>query len=121
MAIHNLIGEAGEKEAIAYLIQQGYTILHTNWKYRRYEIDIIAQSTDELIIVEVKTRSAGFLVSPLEAVTNAKIKRIVSATEAFVLRANIDLSIRFDIISVVKTTAGYTIEHVKNAFYSPIW
>ena len=121
MAIHNLVGTAGEKAAIAYLIQNGYTIVETNWRHRRYELDIIAQSLDELIIVEVKTRSLGFLESPTEAVTHAKIRRIIAATESYILRSDIDLSIRFDIISVVKTAQGYDVEHIPNAFYSPIW
>ena len=121
MAIHNLIGTAGEKAAITYLIEKGYTIIETNWRHRKYELDIVAQSLDELIIVEVKTRSEGFLVAPSEAVTHAKIRRIIAATESFILRSNIDLSIRFDIISVIKTAQGYDVEHIPNAFYSPVW
>ena len=44
------------------------TCCHTNWHWHHYELDIIAVKEDELIVVEVKTRSEDFLLSPEDAV-----------------------------------------------------
>ena len=43
MARHNQLGKAGEKEAVEFLIKQGFTIRETNWRMDKLEIDIIAQ------------------------------------------------------------------------------
>jgi putative endonuclease len=42
MAVHNQLGKKGEEMAEAYLLQQGYQVLHRNWRHSHYEIDIIA-------------------------------------------------------------------------------
>ena len=57
MAIHNDLGRRGEEAAVEYLREKGYSILARNWRNVHKELDIIAQEDDELVIVEVKTRS----------------------------------------------------------------
>ena len=42
MAEHNKFGEEGEEMAVQWLSENGYTILHRNWRHKQYEIDIIA-------------------------------------------------------------------------------
>ena len=42
MATHNETGSKGEKLAQEYLIANGYSILATNYRYLKAEIDIIA-------------------------------------------------------------------------------
>ena len=76
MARQNDMGREGESEARAYLVKHGYNVLHTNWHWHHYELDIIAVKEDELIVVEVKTRSEDFLLSPEDAVDTKKIRRI---------------------------------------------
>ena len=83
MAEQNDLGRDGEAKARDYLIRQGYTILHTNWRWHHYELDIVATKDEELIVVEVKTRSEDYLLSPEEAVDNKKIRRIVAAADAY--------------------------------------
>ena len=60
MAERNNTGKEGESEARAYLEKLGYQILHTNWHFHHYELDLIAVYEGELIVVEVKTRSVGY-------------------------------------------------------------
>jgi len=50
----------------------------------------------------------------------AKIKCIVSAADVYARKFNVDLSIRFDIIAVVKYADGYRAEHIEDAFYAPL-
>ncbi|MDR0750104.1 MAG: YraN family protein [Tannerellaceae bacterium] len=120
MTDRNLIGKEGEEEARDCLIQNGYTILHTNWRFHHYELDIVATNGDELVIIEVKTRSEGYLIAPEEAIDKGKIKRIVSAADAYVRYFRRNLPVRFDIITLIKSGAGYEIEHIEDAFYAPI-
>jgi putative endonuclease len=84
MAKHNELGKEGEEKAKAYLVDKGYHIRHCNWKYEKYELDIVAQKDNQLIIVEVKSRSTEFFEHPKDAITNGKIKRIVHATQAYI-------------------------------------
>lgn len=120
MAEKNEIGKVGEATACSFLKINGYTILETNWRYRRYELDIIASNGSELVVVEVKTRSEAYWVAPEDAVNHTKIRHIVSATNAYVLRNNINLPVRFDIICLVKQGMSYTVErHIEDAFFAP--
>jgi len=120
MAEHNELGKDGESAAIAYLKENGYKILHTNWRKGHFELDIVAESEDELVIVEVKTRSEGSIVDPEDAVTNQKIRNIVAAADAYIKFFDIDLPARFDIISVIGKSPDFEIDHIEDAFYPPV-
>jgi len=123
MAEKNETGKTGEAVACSFLRINGYTILETNWRYHRYELDIIArnENDNELVVVEVKTRSEKYLVAPEDAVDRKKIRHIVSATNAYIRRYNIELPVRFDIICLVKQDQSYFVErHIEDAFYAPL-
>ena len=76
---NKITGKYGEDIAKDFLIKNGYKILETNYRYSRVaEIDIIAEKSDVLYFVEVKTRTQEFFGAPLEAVTPAKLKQIFS-------------------------------------------
>lgn len=121
MAKHNNLGLAGENAAIAYLKEKGYTIRDRNWRKNHLELDIIASINNELIIVEVKTRSTTDYVEPEEAVNWQKIRRIVIAADAYVKHFGIDAPIRFDIITVVGEPENFKVNHIINAFYPPMF
>ena len=76
MAKHNELGKAGENAAVTYLEQQGYIIRDRNWRKGHFELDIVATKEQELIVVEVKTRSNTQFAEPEDAVDIPKIKRI---------------------------------------------
>ena len=120
MAEHNQTGKEGEAAAVEYLKNKGYQILHTNWRKGRYELDIVAKTDEELIVVEVKTRSGIPLESPEIAVDNNKINHIIFATDFYLKIFNIDLPARFDIISITGYHPNYIIDHIEDAFYPPV-
>ena len=119
MAKSNDTGKNGELAARTFLDKQGYQVLHTNWHWHHYELDIVAVKENELVVVEVKTRSANYLLAPDEAVDRAKVRRIVAAADAYVRRFNLNLSVRFDIITVIERGENYQVEHIEDAFYAP--
>lgn len=121
MAKHNELGKTGEAEAVRYLTEQGYQILHCNWRSGKKELDIVSKYENELIIIEVKTRRNKRYGNPEEAVNERKIRRIVSSTDSYLKAYAIDLPVRFDIITVIGTKESFEIEHIIEAFHSPIW
>jgi len=120
MAEHNKLGKDGEAAAVAYLKENGYEILHTNWQRGHFELDIVAKTEDELVIVEVKTRSEGSIMEPEDAVTNQKIRNIVAAADTYIKFFDIDLPARFDIISIIGKSPNFEIDHIEDAFYPPV-
>ena len=116
MATHNDIGKQGEELARKFLSKNGYAILETNYRYRKAEIDLIAQKDQTLAIVEVKTRTSTDFGTPESFVNKKKINLILEATNAYVDEKNLDLEISLDIISVIlgKETK---IEHIQNAYF----
>lgn len=117
MGKHNEFGRKGEDLAVDFLLKKGYGIKYRNYRYVKAEIDIIAQKEDVLAIVEVKSRSSDFFENIADTVTEKKIKRIVMATDHYVIENNLDVEVRFDIITVLKKKGSFTIEHLENAFY----
>ena len=120
MADHNNLGVDGERAAIEYLCLNNYIILEKNWRYGRYEIDIIATDNESVIFAEVKTRRSGKWGNPEEAVSEAKIRRIVEAADYYTRENDISMSVRFDVISVLWNGRTFEIEHFDDAFLAPL-
>lgn len=121
MATHNALGKAGEEAATAYLEAHGYSIRHRNWRKNHLELDIVAYKNNELIIVEVKTRTNNVYIEPQEAVNWKKVRHIVVAADAYIKHFNIDLPVRFDIVTVIGKAGDFRIEHIQNAFFPPMF
>jgi len=117
MAKHNELGKRGEVIARTFLEAKGFDVLETNWRHEKDEIDIIAIDHDELVIVEVKTRSTDYFGDPSEAVGKAKEEFIIRAAEAYIEIHDLNMDTRFDIISIITNNDGENIEHIKDAFY----
>lgn len=118
MAEHNRIGQEGERLACAFLQAQGFDVLERNWRDGHHELDIIARHGPELVIVEVKTRSSERHGEPAEAVKAGKRGKLIKAANAYVATMDIDLSLRFDIVSVILHPQGKPyIHHIPDAFY----
>ena len=121
MAKHNDLGNVGEERAVDYLRSQGYIIRHRNWISGKKELDIVAEKENVLVIVEVKTRSTEYFEHPEEAITNAKIRNIVCAAEAYIFEFDLMMETRFDIVSVIPGKGDdFRIEHIEDAFLPPV-
>ncbi|WBX73512.1 YraN family protein [Tenacibaculum pacificus] len=116
MAQHNDLGEKGEQLAIEYLQNKGYIIVEKNYRFKKAEVDIIAQKLDTLIVVEVKTRSSSYFGNPQNFVNPKKIKLLVYAIDNYVNQKDLDVEIRFDIIAILKSKEGFNIHHIEDAF-----
>jgi len=117
MAKHITLGKKGEELARKYLEEKGYRILETNWRHDRDEVDIIAMDGDELVIVEVKTRSSDRYGEPEDDVGLAKESFLIRATEAYLEEKDLDIDSRFDIIAIILNKDQFRIKHIEDAFY----
>jgi putative endonuclease len=121
MAKHNETGQFGEKLALEYLEAQGYSILETNWRHGRSEVDIIAKDRDILVFIEVKTRSYDYFGKPEEFVDKQKEKHLAKAAAAYMELKEHEWEIRFDVISILKKKNGkWQLELLKDAFFPGI-
>ena len=77
------IGAAAETLAAEYLVSLGLKIIDRNVHCGGGEIDIIAFDDGVLHFVEVKARRNDAIVSPLESITPAKVKRLKRAALAY--------------------------------------
>lgn len=117
MGKHNEFGKEGEKIAVDFLIKDGYNILYKNYRYLKSEIDIIAQKQDILAIVEVRSRSTDFIENIADTITKKKIGLLVMGADHYVTENDLDVEVRFDVITILKNRKVFKIEHLKSAFY----
>lgn len=116
MALHNETGKQGEETAVKFLEQKGFVILERNFSYEKAEIDIIARDKNEIVFIEVKTRT-GNKFFPEEAVSRTKQKNIFRAAEAFLFEKKLeDMPVRFDVVAVQIVNRKNKIEHFIDAF-----
>lgn len=117
MGKHNEFGKEGEQMAVDFLIKNGYRIKYRNYYYQKAEIDIIAQKGNTLAIVEVRARSNDQIIPIADTVTKKKIKLLVMAADHYVTENDLDVEVRFDIITILKNSKIFKIEHLEDAFY----
>ena len=116
MAEHIEKGRKSEEIAAEYLEDHGYEILCTNFRYKKKEIDIISKIDQLLVIIEVKTRSFWSDERPGDLVKLSKQRYLIEATEAYMMKKDIDMEVRFDVIFIVYKQEDIIIEHIENAF-----
>lgn len=100
MQTKSQIGKQGEEIAVAYLRRNGFLIADTNWRNGRYEIDIVAQKHGMTHFVEVKTRSAGSLTPPEQALTKSKTDAMHRAVNAYLAQHKIVGEFELDLVAI---------------------
>lgn len=117
MKISNPVGIRGEEISTNYLKDKGYKILERNYRKSYGEIDIIATKNNVLVFVEVKTRTSNQFGTPLEQITQKKLKTLTK-TAQFYSQSHNELTneLRVDAISVLLDNSNnlVNIEHVEN-------
>lgn len=102
------VGKAGEKATEQHLIAQGYQILERNWRIKEGEIDLIALSSEDVIVfVEVKTRTSIAYGDPLEAITTQKLRRMQRLALAWLaMNQRLGANYRIDVSGVLLGRSG---------------
>jgi putative endonuclease len=114
------IGRLAEAAVCEHLRAFGATIIGTNVRAGRGEIDILARDGPVALVVEVRTRGAGSYTSAFGSVTRDKRRRIVSAARVLWRTRLVKMDgierLRFDVASVTFREDGAIVEYVKGAF-----
>jgi putative endonuclease len=106
MAKHNDLGKEGEELAIAWFMNEGYKILHCNWRHSHYEVDIIASKINILHFIEVKARRSNTFGYPEESVGKKKIENLMKAAEEFLIQFPEWKRIQFNVLSILLKKDG---------------
>ena len=110
-------GKDGEETAKRFLLEKGYEILETNWRFKKYEVDIISKTGQTIVFVEVKTRKSDIFGEPEIFVNRQKQNFLVAAAHQYITQNNIDVESRFDIIAILQLNNNQTVKHLEAAFY----
>ncbi|MDR1014238.1 MAG: YraN family protein [Coriobacteriales bacterium] len=112
------LGTTGEDLVCTYLESTGVEILERNWKCRSGEADVIAREQEDLVFIEVKTRtseSAGF---PEDAVTRQKRRRYEKIAVEYLFTHDLPSArVRFDVMALLFSGNGKAfLRHHRDAF-----
>lgn len=109
------VGDYGERLVRERLVQQGWRIVERNWRCDLGEIDIVAMDGDVLVFCEVKTRRSDRFGSAVEAVSEAKARRLRRlALRWLAEHGSYVRSLRIDVIGVTRPRRGpAVVEHLR--------
>ena len=121
MSYKENIGKIGEQMVADFLKSKGYLITAQNYHSRFGEIDIVAESREYVLFVEVKTRRKDSMTTPSEAVDKKKQKKIVLTAYDFLSKLRLSINYRFDVAEVTYEITGdgelkANLNYIKNAF-----
>ena len=115
-----LIGKQAEDQAAEYLQRKGNKIYFRNYRFGRFEVDIVCEYKDQIIIVEVKALSSLGIKKPYESVSKIKQRRIVKVADHLLYRYFPGRECRFDIVSIFLNNKEGKIAHITDAFLPEI-
>lgn len=95
-----IVGQMGEDEALAYLQQQGLTLVERNFLCKGGEIDLVMQDGAVLVFVEVRKRADKQHGGAAASITRSKQQRLIIAAHIFLQRYKMPPACRFDVIAI---------------------
>ena len=111
----NRTGSEGEDAAAAALARMGWKILDRNWRSGHLELDIVASDRGTIVFVEVKTRAAGGMQRPFEALGAEKKDRLARAARCWLDAHDAwGRPCRFDLAGVTRRDGTYETELMRN-------
>jgi len=112
-----LLGEAGERIAEAWLVQRGWRILDRRFRSGHRDLDLVAEREGVVAFVEVKARRGRSFGDPVEAVNWRKQRELTRSAWVWIARyGGAKQAFRFDVVGVLLDGSGTRIRHVENAF-----
>lgn len=95
-------GFRAETLAAEHLQRAGLALIERNASYDCGELDLVMRDGATVVVVEVRFRHDGAPVDPETSITREKIRKLILATEVWLLR-NVDGEeppVRFDVVAV---------------------
>lgn len=118
MARHLEHGRDAEQLAARYLAGQGLSLVTSNHRARVGELDLVMREGRTLVIVEVRARHSAQMATPAQTIDRHKQRRIVRATQHFILcnRQYRDWPLRFDVVGITGALDAPQISWLRAAF-----
>ncbi len=122
ITLRRKLGDLGERIAEKYLREKNYQILKKNYQKRWGEIDIIAKENQEIVFVEVKTRTknkSDFYGQPQDSVNFFKQQKLIKTAKTYLFENDYSSQTnwRIDVIAIKlnEQNKKADLEHIKNA------
>ena len=116
------IGDIGERAAAKYLKKKGFRTVERNYVAFNHEIDIIAESRELIIFVEVKTVTVGKEDArkprPASAVNAEKQRSIISAAKCYLASVGFKKPCRMDVVEVYLKEGSRRVERIEHLEYA---
>lgn len=100
MVDKNERGKLGEEFAVDWLRKNGFIICARNWRYGRYEIDIVALRKGVMHFVEVKTRAVGSMTTAEQAIDTTKRTALLKAMNKYIRTNRMASDVQVDLAAV---------------------
>jgi putative endonuclease len=111
------IGARGEDAAARFLQSRRFKILDRNWRSGSLELDLVCEDGEEIVFVEVKTRTGASMTTPAEGISPGKKRNIVRAARAWLgAHRAWERICRFDVVCVMYNGEEPSLEHCPDAF-----
>ncbi len=94
-------GDKGESLAATFLEKKGYKIVERNWRFRHWEVDLIASKGNRLHFIEVKTRTTAKYGMPEESIKRDKMRSLKNAAEEYLYIHTEWKYIQFDVVAIM--------------------
>ena len=111
------LGREGETAAAELLRRRGFEVVGAGFTARRGEIDLVCRRGNDLVIVEVKTRTSEAFGTPAEAVGPRKRRALAAAAAEYRLLAGWKGPIRYAVVGLVaRADGGFDGELIEDPF-----
>ena len=118
MYVSHELGRIGENIIADYITKLGYKVVERNFACNQGEIDIIAKDKEELVFIEVKTRTDISYGEASEAVTNTKKRHLINSIKYYIYKQKLENQpIRVDVAEVYINKGKVKVNYIKQAIY----
>lgn len=114
MAVRKKIGDLAEQKACEYLQAHGLKLIIKNYRCVYGEVDLIMRDDQDIVFIEVRSRTNTGYGSAIESINKNKQKKIMGTSIRFLQQRNWlnKVNSRFDVIGIHHDS----IEWIKDAF-----
>jgi len=95
------IGRIGEDYARKYLENQGFKILEQNYRTKYGEIDLIGKEQNEMVFIEVRTKTKEDFGMPEETLNKRKIAKLKNNALAYTSKIGWRGPLRLDALCLI--------------------
>ncbi|MGN1302767.1 MAG: YraN family protein [Clostridia bacterium] len=118
MYVSHELGRIGENIIADYITKLGYKVVERNFACNQGEIDIVAKDKEELVFIEVKTRTDISYGEASEAVTDTKKRHLINSIKYYIYKQKLENQpIRIDVAEVYIKCGKVKINYIKQAIY----